>query len=40
MEYKIASLDSKQYDAVKKAEKLMEEEKGKEYVMIAWEKDK
>ena len=40
MEYKIADLNQKQYDAVKKAEELVREETGKEFVMIAWEKEK
>lgn len=40
MNYKIADLDSKQYDSVKKAEKLMKDETGKDFVMIAWEKEK
>lgn len=40
MEYKIANLNQKQYDAVKKAEELVREETGKEFVMIAWEKEK
>lgn len=40
MEYKIAKLDTKQYDAVKKAENLMKKETGRDLVMIAWEKEK
>ena len=40
MEYKIASLDRSQYDAVKKAESLMKKETGRDFIMIAWEKEK
>lgn len=40
MDYKIADLNEKQYNAVKRAEELIKEETGKEFVMIAWEKEK
>lgn len=40
MDYKIADLNQKQYNAVKRAEELIKKETGKEFVMIAWEKEK
>ena len=38
MDYKIAELTNKDY--VKKAESLVKKETGKDFVMIAWEKEK
>lgn len=40
MDYKIADLNSKEYDAVKKAEAELKDSTGKEFIMIAWEKNK
>ncbi len=40
MDYKIANLNQEQYNSVKKAEKLVKEETGKDFVMIAWEKQR
>lgn len=40
MHYKVADLDEKEFQAVKKVEEIMEEETGKKFVMIAWEKEK
>ena len=38
MDYKIAVLESKDYEAIKKAEDFVKKETGKDFVMIAWEK--
>ena len=38
MDYKIAELTNKDYESVKKAESLVKKETGKDFVMIAWEK--
>ena len=40
MDYKIAELTNKDYESVKKAESLVKKETGKDFVMIAWEKEK
>ena len=40
MDYKIAELINKDYESVKKAESLVKKETGKDFVMIAWEKEK
>ena len=40
MHYRVAELNEKEFQAVKKVEAIMEEETGKKYVMIAWEKEK
>lgn len=40
MDYKIAHLDNKDFESIKKAEDLVKKETGKDFVMIAWEKDK
>lgn len=40
MDYKIAELTSKDYETIKKAESLIRKETGKDFVMIAWEKEK
>ena len=39
MHYRVAELNEKEFQAVKKVEAIMEEETGKKYVMIAWEKE-
>lgn len=36
--FEIASIGKKEEDAIKKAENLIKEETGKDFVMIAWEK--
>ena len=36
MHYRVAELNEKEFQAVKKVEAIMEEETGKKYVMIAW----
>lgn len=38
MNYKIANLNEKDYEAIKKAENLVKKETGKDFIMIAWEK--
>ena len=38
--YKIANPDTKELEAIRKAEHLIKNETGKDYIMIAWEKDK
>ena len=38
MHYRVAELNEKEFQAVKKVEAIMEEETGKKYVMIAGEK--
>ncbi len=40
MTYKIATPNTKELEAIQKAEHLMKNETGKDYIMIAWEKDK
>ena len=40
MDYKVAEVNKDEFEAIKKAEKLMKEETGKDFVMIAWEKTK
>lgn len=40
MDYKIADLNNKDFESIKKAEELMKKETGKDFVMIAWEKEK
>ena len=40
MHYRVAELNEKEFQAVKKVEAIMEEETGKKYVMIALEKEK
>ena len=40
MHYRVGELNEKEFQAVKKVESIMEEETGKKYVMIAWEKEK
>lgn len=40
MDYKIADLDEKGFKAVQDAEELLKKETGKDYVVIAWEKEK
>lgn len=40
MDYKIADLNKKQYNSIKKAEDLIKEETGKDFVIIAWEKER
>ncbi|MEF9992051.1 MAG: hypothetical protein RRZ84_03990 [Romboutsia sp.] len=37
--FKIADLNDKEAIAIKKAEDLIKEETGKDFVMIAWQKD-
>lgn len=37
--YEIAKVSSIEEDAIKKAESLLKEETGKDYVLIAWQKD-
>lgn len=36
--FQIASIDAKEKEAIQKAEQLVKQETGKDYVMIAWEK--
>ncbi|WP_294351131.1 hypothetical protein [uncultured Clostridium sp.] len=38
MNYKIADVNQKEFDAIKKAEELMKKETGKDFVLIAWNK--
>lgn len=38
MDYKVADVNSKEYEAIKKAETLMKNETNKDFVLIAWEK--
>lgn len=38
MNYKIADIDEKEFNAVKNAESLVKNETGKDYVLIAYEK--
>ena len=40
MTYKIDNPDTKELEAIRKAEHLIKNETGKDYIMIAWEKDK
>lgn len=40
MDYKIANPNTKELDSIKKAENLIKNETGKDFVMIAWEKNK
>lgn len=40
MDYKIANLDSKDFESIQKAESLIKNETNKDYVLIAWEKTK
>ncbi|MDO5516808.1 MAG: hypothetical protein Q4F66_04585 [Clostridium sp.] len=40
MDYKIADLDNKDFESIKKAEDLVKKQTGKDFVMIAWEKEK
>lgn len=40
MDYKVADVNKDEFESIKKAEKLMKEETGKDFVMIAWEKTK
>ena len=40
MEYKVAEVSKEEIEAIKKAEKLVRSETGKEFIMIAWEKNK
>lgn len=37
--YEIAKITSFEEDAIKKAESLLKEETGKDYILIAWQKD-
>lgn len=37
-EYKIADLNKKEEDEIKKAEKMIKDITGKEFIFIAWEK--
>lgn len=39
MNYKIAELNSTEYDAVKKVEEQLKKETGQDFVMIAWKKE-
>lgn len=38
MSYKIADVNSQEFEAIKKAEALMKSETNKDFVLIAWEK--
>ena len=38
MDYKIADLENKDYEAIRKAEDFVKNETGKDFVMIVWEK--
>lgn len=38
MSYKLAHINEKECESIKKAEKLIKNETGKDLVMIAWEK--
>lgn len=40
MEYKVAEVSKVEFEVIKKAEKLMKDETGKDFVMVAWEKSK
>ncbi|MEN8079385.1 hypothetical protein ABFP60_20740 [Clostridioides difficile] len=40
MDYKVAEVNKSEFEAIKNAEKLMKEETGRDFVMIAWEKTK
>ena len=40
MQYKVADVNAKEFEAIKKAEALMNSETNKDFVLIAWEKDK
>lgn len=40
MNYKLAAINEKECETIKKVEKLIKNETGKEFVMIAWEKGK
>ena len=39
MNYKIADINSDEFNAIKKAENSLKKETGKDFVLIAWEKD-
>ncbi|CDM70143.1 hypothetical protein CM240_3026 [Clostridium bornimense] len=39
MDYKIADITKKDCEAITDAEKLMKEKTGKDFVLIAWEKN-
>lgn len=39
MDYKIANVTSKEFESIKHAEDLIKSETGKDYVLIAWEKN-
>ncbi|EES48503.1 hypothetical protein [Clostridium botulinum] len=39
MNYNIADINQKEFETIKKAEKLIKDETGKDFVMIAWEKN-
>ena len=39
MNYKIADINSEEFNAIKRAENSLREETGKDFVLIAWEKD-
>ena len=38
LDYKIAEVNSKEYEAIKQAEQQVKKETGKDFIMIAWEK--
>lgn len=38
MDYKLAEVNKDEFEVIKKAEKLIKSETGKDFVMIAWEK--
>lgn len=40
MDYRIANLTKQEFDAIKKAEETIKNETGKDFVMIAWEKNR
>ncbi|EKY22506.1 hypothetical protein [Clostridium celatum] len=40
MEYKVAEVSEIEFEAIKKAEKLMKDETGKDFIMGAWERNK
>ena len=40
MEYKVAEVSEIEFEAIKKEEKLMKDETGKDFIMVAWERNK
>lgn len=39
-DYEIAQVNEEEINVIKKAENLLKEETGKDYILIAWQKDK